>query len=247
MCFRYSITQKAHLLNQLVNLKWALDFEPVYHANGFEFPLMPVITSQEPDQVQAYHWGLIPHWAPSLAEAQKLRAQTLNAKSETVYEKPAFRSYIPKRRCIVLADGFFEWMDFNKKKYPHYIQAADGAVFAFAGIYSHWTEPETGELFRTFSILTTAANPLLARIHNSKERMPVILAPEEWEAWLNPDLPREQVQEMMRACDEGFLKAHTIDRSLARPGFDANHPSTLEPVHYPELDSPSEQASLFGS
>ncbi|RYY38612.1 MAG: SOS response-associated peptidase [Chitinophagaceae bacterium] len=246
MCFRYSITQKAQLLNQVVSLRWTLDFEPVFHANGFEFPLMPVITSQEPDQVQAYHWGLIPHWAPSMAEAQKLRAQTLNAKSETVFEKPAFRSYIPKRRCLALSDGFFEWMDFNKKKYPHYVQAADGGIFAFAGIYSHWTEPETGELFRTFSILTTAANPMMARIHNSKERMPVILAPEQWEAWLDPDLTKEQVQELMRPCSESFLKAHTIDRALARPGFDANHAATLQQVHYPELDSPAEQASLFG-
>ncbi|GAB4093919.1 SOS response-associated peptidase [Flaviaesturariibacter terrae] len=247
MCFRYSLTQKAELLNQVASLHWALDFEPVYHANGFEFPIMPVITSQQPGEVQAYHWGLIPHWAGSLEEANKLRAQTLNARAETVYEKPAFRSYIPRRRCLVLADGFFEWMDFNKKKYPHYIRAADNSVFAFAGIYSHWTEPETGELFRTFAILTTVANPMMARIHNSKERMPVILQPQDWTTWLDPELPKERVQELLRPCSDGFLQAHTIDRGLARPGADANHPSTLAPVHYPELDSASEQASLFES
>ncbi|RYY64833.1 MAG: SOS response-associated peptidase [Chitinophagaceae bacterium] len=245
MCYHYSITKKQAQVLQLIAAEWEMPFEPVYHANGFTFPLMPVITSQEPGKVQAYSWGLIPHWTAGLAEAQKLRTQTLNAKAETVFEKPSFRNYIPKRRCLVLADGFFEWMEYQKKKYPHFVRAKGDELFAFAGIYSHWTEPETGELYRTFSILTTEANPFMARIHNTKQRMPVILPREAWSRWLDPELPKEQVQELLCPCPEGFLQAHTIDRAIGRPGADSNHEATLAPVDYPELGSSSEQASLF--
>src|SRR6476661_7215061 len=100
MCYHYSLSKKGEQVLKMIATEWEMPFEPVYHANGFTFPVMPVITSQEPGTVQAYHWGLIPHWTPSLAEAQKLRAQTLNAKAETVFEKPSFRNYIPKRRCL---------------------------------------------------------------------------------------------------------------------------------------------------
>jgi len=244
MCYHYALTKGMENVLKNLTLDWEIPFEPVYHASGFTFPAMPVITSQEPGRVQAYTWGLIPHWTASLAEAQKLRTQTLNARSESVFEKPAFRSYIPKRRCLVLADGFFEWMDFQKKKYPHFISAAEGALFAFAGIYSHWTEPETGELFRSFAILTTAANPLMAKIHNSKERMPVILPQQAWNGWLDPGLSREQIEALLHPCPDNFLKAHTIDRAVGRPGAATNHAGILEPVHYPELYSP-EQHTLF--
>jgi putative SOS response-associated peptidase YedK len=245
MCYHYSLTKKQEQVLSAIAAQWEMPFEPVYHANGFTFPHMPVITSQEPGKVQAYTWGLIPHWVPSLAEAQKLRAQTLNAKAETIFEKPAFRSYIPKRRCLVLADGFFEWMEFQKKKYPHFVQAKDEGIFAFAGIYSHWTEPETGELFRSFAIITTDANPFMARIHNTKQRMPVILPRAAWNDWLNPELTKEQIRELLHPCPDAFLQAHTIDRAIGRPGADSNHESALAEVHYPELDSAGEQFSLF--
>lgn len=136
-------------------------------------------------------------------------------------------------------------MEFQKKKYPHLVRAGNEEVFAFAGIYSHWTEPETGELFRTFAIITTAANPFMARIHNSKERMPVILPPEAWADWLNPELRKEQIEELLRPCPDSFLRAHTIDRAIGRPGADTNHAGTHAEVLYPELDSPPEQFSLF--
>ncbi|RYY99816.1 MAG: SOS response-associated peptidase [Chitinophagaceae bacterium] len=246
MCYHYSLTKKQEQVMKLIAAEWELPYEPVYHANGFTFPTMPVITSQEPGKVQAYSWGLIPHWTASLADAQKLRAQTLNARGETVFEKPAFRSYIPKRRCLVLADGFFEWMEYQKKKYPHYVHAKEDELFAFAGVYSHWTEPETGELFRTFAIITTDANPLMARIHNTKQRMPVILPPGAWSEWLNPELPKERIGELLHPCADNYLQAHTVDRSLGRPGADTNHAGTLLPVGYPELDSP-EQFSLFNA
>src|SRR5919107_855862 len=118
MCYHYALSKQP---SGTESHQWEMPFEPVYHASGFEFPQMPVITMQEPSKVQAYRWGLIPNWVKSSADAEKLRAQTLNAKGETIFEKPAFRAAVPGQRCLVPADGFFEWMDFQRSKYPHFV------------------------------------------------------------------------------------------------------------------------------
>lgn len=221
---------------QAIQAEWEIPFEPVYHAGGFDFPHMPVVTLREPGKVQAYQWGLIPHWTASLADAQKLRAQTLNARSETLFTKPSFRSYARDNRCLVLVDGFFEWMEHRKKKYPHYIHLRNHALFAFAGIYSHWVDKETGELFKTFSIITIDANPLMARIHNQKKRMPVILEKEQWQRWLQPGLLQDQVMEMLRPCDDSGMQARTISKLITTRGADTNVPEVMEEELYPELD-----------
>ncbi|HVK96877.1 MAG TPA: SOS response-associated peptidase family protein, partial [Flavisolibacter sp.] len=93
---------------KMIVAEWEMPFEPIYHINGFDFPAMPVITSAHPNKVQAYSWGLIPHWVKNVEEAKKIRTQTLNAKAETIFEKPSFRNYV-NNRCIILADGFYEW------------------------------------------------------------------------------------------------------------------------------------------
>jgi putative SOS response-associated peptidase YedK len=211
-----------------------MPFEPIYHINGFNFPLMPIITQQQPDKVQAYSWGLIPHWVKSLDDVAKLRAQTLNARSETLFEKPSFRSYT-NNRCLVLADGFYEWMDFAKQKYPHYVHLTEARLFAFAGLYAHWTDKETGELVRTFTIITTDANPLMARIHNVKKRMPLILPREEWDKWLDPNLSREEMKEMLRPCPDTEMKAFTISKLITSRNADTNVPEVTRPLEYPEL------------
>src|SRR6476619_7321762 len=134
MCYHYSLTKKQEQIMRLIEGEWEAPFEPVYHASGFGFPVMPVITAAHPKEIQQYVWGLVPHWVHNMADAQKLRAQTLNAKSETLFEKPAFRNYV-NNRCIVLADGFYEWMEYKKKKYPHHVQLKNNELFGFAGLY----------------------------------------------------------------------------------------------------------------
>ena len=243
MCYHYSLTKKMQEVMKMIQAEWENPFEPVYHAIGFEFAPMPVITVAHPEKVQAYQWGLIPHWCQTLEDAKKMRTQTLNAKSETLFEKPSFRHYT-KNRCLVLADGFFEWMDFKGKKYPHYVQLNDAALFAFAGLYSHWTDRQTGELFRTFAIITTEANPLMARIHNVKKRMPVILQQHNWNQWLNPELAKEQMLSLLTPCDDTAMKAYTISKLITTRGADTNIPELLHPHPYPELAS-SEQNTLF--
>jgi putative SOS response-associated peptidase YedK len=243
MCYHYSLTKKQEEIMRMIQAEWEMPFEPVYHATGFNFPQMPVITSEAPGKVQSFIWGLIPHWVKSIQEADKLRTQTLNARAESIFEKPAFRSYT-KNRCIVLADGFFEWMEHKKKKYPHYVHLDGFALFGFAGLYANWTDKETGELFHTFTILTTDANPLMAKIHNTKQRMPVILPREEWNHWLDPQLTKEQMQQLLLPCGDDKMKAHTISKLITTRGADTNVPEIKELYHYPELASP-EQRSLF--
>jgi putative SOS response-associated peptidase YedK len=243
MCYHYSLSKKQEEIMQMIQAEWEAPFEPIYHSIGFNFPTMPVITSSHPDKVQRYQWGLMPHWVKSLEEGDKIRTQTLNAKSETIFEKPAFRTYV-NNRCIVLADGFFEWMEYKKKKYPHYVQLKSAEIFGFAGLYAHWTDKETGELLRTFTVITTDANPLMARIHNSKQRMPVILQKDQWNTWLQPDLPQEQMQALLHPCSDSNMEARTISKLITTRGTDTNVPELLQPFEYPELHS-GEQFSLF--
>jgi putative SOS response-associated peptidase YedK len=235
MCYHYSLTKKQEELMKMIGAEWEAPFEPIYHVNGFNFPRMPVITQEEPGKVQAYTWGLIPHWVKSADEADKLRAQTLNAKAETLFEKPSFRTYVQNHRCLVLADGFFEWMEYAKKKYPHYVHLKGSEVFAFAGLYTHWTDKDTGELFRTFTIITTEANPLMARIHNIKKRMPVILPRDHWKRWLDPTLSKEQIADMLHPCPDTGMDAYPISRQITARGADTNVPQIMQPYTYPEL------------
>jgi putative SOS response-associated peptidase YedK len=243
MCYHYSISRSQKDILKEIQVEWEKPFEPVFHASGFNFPQMPVITSEKPGTVQLYHWGLIPHWEKSLQNADKIRAQTLNARADSIFTKPAFRSYT-NNRCVVLADGFFEWMEHKKKKYPHYVHLNEFEVFGFAGLYAHWTDKETGEILHTFTIITTEANPLMARVHNTKERMPVILPQQEWQHWLDPSLTREQMEEMLHPCDDTGMKAYSISKLITTRGAQTNVPEIREPFEYAELAS-SEQRSLF--
>jgi putative SOS response-associated peptidase YedK len=159
-----------------------LEFQPQNHINGFEFPETPVIIDEKPQIITHYSWGLIPDWAKD----EEIQKYTLNAKIETVNEKPSFKHSVNKR-CLVIANGYFEWQWLdpkgkNKQKYE--LCLPNEELFAFAGLYSHWVDKNTGELKSTYTILTTEANPLLAEIHNHKKRMPVVLKQEDETKWL---------------------------------------------------------------
>ena len=132
---------------------------------------------REPARVR---WGLIPHWAKDKSIGNKL----INARSETVAEKPSFRDAFKKRRCLVVADGFYEWRKEGAKKQPHLIRLKSGEPIAFAGLWSAWTDKEDGSEVETDAIITTEANELLKPLHN---RMPVILSPDEYDQWLDPE------------------------------------------------------------
>src|SRR5690606_32352459 len=139
-----------------------------------------------------------------------------------ISELPSFRAPIKSKRCLVPADGFFEWMDVNKKKYPHFISLKDNSLFSFGGIYDLWKDPTTGREIGTYSIVTTDANPLMAKIHNLKRRMPFILSIEDEPLWLDKEATQEELNRIMKPFPEERMKAHTISKLITDTTKDCN-------------------------
>ncbi len=191
-----------------------------FFTSGFDYPLLPVIKNDTPKLISNANWGLIPSWSKD----KDIRKFTLNAKQETVFEKPSFRTPIREKRCLILADGFFEWKQVKGKKYPHYITLKNNDLFSFAGIWDEWLDKETGEFVKSYSILTTAANELMADIHNTKKRMPVILPREVEFEWLNNGLKEKDIKDLIRLSESVDLKAHTVAKSpIDVPGAVLHH------------------------
>ncbi|MBN2189190.1 MAG: SOS response-associated peptidase [Chitinispirillaceae bacterium] len=239
MCFRNTLSVDAVTLQNRYNarLKEPAPFAPVFHAAAFSFPAWPVITNREPALLQRFRWGLIPSWAQTREAAEKTRAGTINAKSETAFEKPSFRECMRSRRCLVPSTGFFEYRSFKSRKYPYFITLAGANVFSIAGIWDEWADRKTGEALSTFSVLTVAANPLLEKIHNEKKRMPVLLPAEKEKLWLDGALSKEEVLALCVPFDADCMKAHTVGRLISSRTEDANVPDVQKEFVYPELDA----------
>lgn len=214
-----------------------------YHVRGFDHPELPVITAEEPRRIQLYRWGLVPHWVRDEEQARQLARQTLNAMAETVFEKPSYRQAIRRQRCLVLVDGFYEWhsrqppTEKKVKKYPYFIRMKSQEPFAIGGLYSHWVHRESGEVWHTFSLITVPANALLARIHNSKQRMPLILPPEHEQQWLDAELPRDRIEALMQPLGDGLLEAYPVSPLVSSRRHPTNVPEVLQPYLYPELET----------
>ena len=176
--------------------------------SGFSHPKLPIITQAKPGLIQLISWGLIPAWATA-EQALTLPNQTLNAKSETIFEKASFEPSVLRQRCLVLVDGFFEWQTRGKEKIEYHIELSAPGPFALAGIYAIWMDPVTRELKPSFSILTTAANPLMEEIHNTKKRMPVILSPEAEKSWISP-MPSDEIKGFLKPFDEQQMRANPV-------------------------------------
>jgi putative SOS response-associated peptidase YedK len=137
MCYYSSISVGFKIIETRFGVKFvqAEIFEPVYSASAFTFPLMPVVTDENPSQVVLMQWGLIPFWVKDEENAIKIKQYALNARSETIFTKPMFKHSIQSKRCLVLVDGFFEWRHISNKRYPYYIRLVDHEPFALAGIW----------------------------------------------------------------------------------------------------------------
>ncbi|TSA36521.1 MAG: SOS response-associated peptidase [Porphyromonadaceae bacterium] len=218
-------------------------FGPKYVQNAFEFPKWPVISSERSQEIRLMNWGLIPSWIKDQESALKFRVNTVNARAETIFAKPAFRRAAANKHCLVLADGFFEFRELNGKKYPYYIRVHNGRLFAMAGLYEYWAHPETGEMIPGFSVITTIANPLMEMIHNRKKRMPVILFENQERNWLNPGT---QFSGLLRPYPEEDMEAWPVSRKISERGGGKNIAEVLDPYDYLELsDQKPSQGSLF--
>lgn len=215
-------------------------FGPKFIQNAFEFPKWPVISAEKPKEISLMKWGLIPSWITDTESAMRFRVNTVNARSETIFEKPAFRRAAANRHCLVLADGFFEFRELNGKKYPYYIRIVGGQPFALAGLYEYWTHPATGEMMPGFSVVTTVANPMMEMIHNRKKRMPVILAENEERDWLKPG---SEFAGLLKPFPEEQMEAWPVSRKISERGGGKNAIELLDPFDYPEI---SDQKPLQG-
>jgi putative SOS response-associated peptidase YedK len=216
---------------------------PKYHVSGYTFPELIVFTNDKPYTPQAFAWGLIPAWTKSREDAKKIRAQTLNARGETIFGKPAFRASATGRRCLIYLDAFYEHHHANKQTYPFRISMRDGSPMAVAGLWAEWVDKDTGEILRTTTIVTTAGNELMAKIHNNTRaemgpRMPVILRKEEQHLWLgdcNNQLDKENLVSLIRPFDAALMTAHTVGRLKGRNAV-GNMPEVEAEVKYADLD-----------
>lgn len=227
------------LLVRYENILDAVPFQPTFYENGFDFKASPVITASQPRAFQLMQWGLIPWWTKSAEEATDIRMRTLNAVSEEIFDKPAFRDAANDgKRCLIPCTGFFEWRWFKggKVKYPYFIHHRSEKIFSLAGLWSSWTDKSTGELRETYTVLTSQANPLLEKIHNSKKRMPVVLPREFEKDWLNPLLTREDVTALCEPIDDRQLEAYTISKMITDRKVDNKDvPEICRRFEYPEL------------
>lgn len=208
-----------------------IDFHVV---SGFSFPKLWVESSEKPGELSLMRWGLVPSWCKDVKKGNDLREMTLNARSETVFEKPSFRS-ISRKRCLLPVQGFYEWRTVGANKYPYYIHLKDQETFLLGCLFDTWTRPDTGEAENTFSIVTTEANPLMAKIHNSKKRMPLILPDELSAKWLDTKLGNAEVMELMKPFDQNKMTAHTISKLITSKKENRNQEKVKEPFTYPEL------------
>lgn len=231
MCYHNSMFKRAKALGLRYQRK--IDFiendpeelEEQYHVSAFRYPLFPVVTADE--EIQAYHWGLIPFWTKSAADAREIRNKTINVRAETIFTKPSFRYSIRAKRCIVPSTGFFDWRHEAGKKIPYFIYVKDEEIFSIAGVYDSWRNPETGASLYTFSIITTAANELMSCIHNTNYRMPAILLKEEEEKWLYPELNKTEIESILKPFEDGRMDAYVIDNNFLRKN--AGDPSIICP------------------
>lgn len=227
MCFYNSMSKKAKELAARYgrNLSIVEIAEKImkeqeqYRVNAFSFPEYPIITSDP--EVQNFRWGLIPFWVKDEKQADEIKRITLNARADTIFQKPSFREPIMKKRCIVPSTGYFEWRHEDGKKIPYYIYVKDEPIFSMAGIYDSWLDKATGEVVNSFSIITTDANPLTDYIHNTKHRMPAILSQEDEEKWLDPSLGKSEIEQLLLPFPAEEMDAYIIDNDfLKKPGND---------------------------
>ena len=221
MCGRFTITlDGSDLQDELAIAEVPPDWRPRYNAA----PTQPIgaVADMTTRKMEWMRWGLIPFWAKDMSVGVKM----INARAETLQEKPSFRQAFQKRRCIIPADGFFEWQKSRDKKtpsVPYYLTMKDHKPFAFAGLWETWRNPE-GEEIRSCTIITTSANELLKPIH---DRMPVILDREECWKWIELDQPAELTQ-MLRPFDSARMEAVVVSRSVNNAGYDS--PENILPV-----------------
>ncbi len=215
MCGRFSLISTAQLLAKILQLNRTPALEPRYNiAPTQSVAAVRLDSKKEERSLSMLRWGLIPFWAGEIS----IGARMINAKSETVFEKPAFRSAIRQKRCLIPADGFYEWKKEGKKKLPYYIRMQDKNLFAFAGLWERWKNPEE-EFIESCTILTIAPNELVKPIHN---RMPVILKPQDYDLWLDTSVQKKDLlHPLFKPYSSEIMEAYPVSPFVNHASNDA--------------------------
>lgn len=238
MCFTVS-QQKDEMVSLIKSVEKKdhqnkISFEQIqsnYFVSGFQYPKLVVIRENEINQ---FNWGLIPFWTKTGDDALKIRSMTLNARAETIFDKPSFRTPIKSRRCVLPVNGFFEWKEIDKEKIPHYIYPKDRSLFYIGCLYDTWINKESGEVLNTFSMITCPANNMMRGIHNSganKHRMPLIIDADDVEKWIDPGLSRDSIEGLMKPYDDTQMSAYTISKKANYSRENRNVPEILNEVN----------------
>ena len=213
---------------------------PIYHASGFSHPDMLIYTDDSPYFPIVAKWGLVPHWVRDADGMKKIWNNTLNARGETIFEKPSFRQAAKNNRCLVYVDGFYEHHHFNGKTYPFYIYRKDKNPMILAGLFSERDEPLDG-VYASFTIVTTEGNSMMAKIHNNPKakgpRMPLILTEATAENWLDridDEVDKKMIQDLIKSYPEEELTYHTVAR-LRGKEYAGNIETISDEVVYDEL------------
>ena len=215
MCGRYRLSRRKQLVDEYFD---SVSDEPDWAPRYNIAPTQPApVIRQHPKepvrQLSLMRWGLIPSWAKDSSGA----AQMINARSETASTKPAFRDALKSRRCLIPADGFYEWMRTGKTKQPYCFEVNDGQLFAFAGIWDRWKDP-SGQWVKTCSILTTPPNAVTSPVH---DRMPGILDPDSYDLWLDPRMTNlAAASELLKPYDARLMRCYPVSARINRVAND---------------------------
>lgn len=221
MCGRFTLSQP-EALAQTFGVEKVADLVAQYNIAPTQMVAAVLPNSKSLSrQFQQLRWGLIPSWAKDPSMGAKL----INARAETVAEKRSFRSAFKRRRCLIVADGFYEWQHQEKKKQPFYIRLQDGQPFGFAGLWEQWKSP-SGEEIDSCTIVTTEANELMRSLH---DRMPVILNPQDYDLWLNPEVQdSEALQKLLRPYAASAMTAYPVSTKVNNPRH--NSSDCIKPI-----------------
>ncbi|TGE26438.1 SOS response-associated peptidase [Hymenobacter metallicola] len=224
MCGRYTFTTPAPVIEERFDASFLEPVPPTYNAAPSQ--QLPIITNTEPGRIQLFQWGLLPGWVKDVKAAPK----PINARAETLPEKPSFRQLLQRRRCLVLADSFYEWQQtaptVKGPKTPHRILLRNEQPFAFAGLWDEWVDRSSGEVVPTFTIITTEPNELMMQLHN---RMPVILPDRQAElAWLDDGQPNSSHQALLQPYSAALMQEYVVSTLVNSPAN--NDPAVLAPA-----------------
>ena len=239
MCGRFGLELPAKTIAEYFLAHNLRDVTPRYNIAPTQevLAIFRDVEMPETNQAGSFTWGLVPFWADTV----EIGAKMTNARAETLRQKPSFRAAFKYRRCLIPVSGFYEWKRVGKVKQPWYFRPLeDGVPFAFAGLWEHWSG-SAGEALWSCTIITTEANARMAEVHH---RMPVILSPDSFDQWLDPNRQdSKQLEPLLVPCPPDLMTAYPVSTYVNKSGREG--PRCIEPLTASEPNGPAEQPGLF--